>query len=234
MVSLRKALAFLRGASFWGSVDKYDANQPRDDVGQWSDPPGVPAVREGDSRVHFMQTSGRGEDSQRELRSILKAALKIPHVKALLDKIPLNHLVREPREGSRGCYSPSMKYVKLNAYPRERPQQTFTPGKLKTVSRGLDDKTYEAATLVHELGHHLMFQVPGVEDMAKSAFQAMKGRRAPKGRPFTAISKYAEKNHREYFAECFAAHAYKPDELKAYDPAGHAMIEAAIKKAGIG
>ena len=48
-----------------------------------------------------------------------------------------------------------------------------------------------------------------------------------------AISRYAAKNAKEYFAETFLAYVQHPDVLKAHDPVGHAMVARVLRIRGI-
>jgi hypothetical protein len=43
-----------------------------------------------------------------------------------------------------------------------------------------------------------------------------------------AVSRYALRNRYEYFAESFAAYSLHPEQLRAHDPRGFALVERAL------
>lgn len=79
-------------------------------------------------------------------------------------------------------------------------------------------------TAVHELAHHVR-QFIGAE--LRTRMVALYQAATEYG--FT-ITPYAAEHEEEYFAECFAAYVYHPDELRDRDPDGYDLIEAVLQK----
>lgn len=79
-------------------------------------------------------------------------------------------------------------------------------------------------TAVHELAHHVR-QFIGAELRSK----LVSLHQAAREYSFT-ITPYARDDAEEYFAECFAAYVYHPDELRERDPDGYDLIEAVLQK----
>jgi hypothetical protein len=73
---------------------------------------------------------------------------------------------------------------------------------------------YMRGILIHELGHHLIYQNQTLlSDHLRSAFARAK-----------PISRYAAENWEEYFCESLVAWVYHSDILKQYDGVGHQMV----------
>lgn len=110
------------------------------------------------------------------------------------------------------------------------------------------------ATVIHELGHHVHLHGAGPEgneslwdkpeqkeaaQRARAQFKevddivadAYDRRQANKNPP---ISRYATTNHKEYFAENFAAYHKHKDLLEKHDPTGYRMVERVLKIRGEG
>lgn len=96
-------------------------------------------------------------------------------------------------------------------------------------------------SFLHELGHHVHMgphaKNEAIDDLVSAAFHRTKLDSARfradvfKGRKANpAISQYATTNRYEYFAESFNAYMTHPEDLKAHDPNGFAMVAQVLKR----
>ena len=101
--------------------------------------------------------------------------------------------------------------------------QKWIPGSSWSISAtAKDQREAIQRTFVHELGHHVHFSnmtIGGggeVDDIITSAFKRADGK---------ALTQYSLTNHKEYFAEAFAAYVYEPEDLRRRDPIAFKMVE---------
>lgn len=124
----------------------------------------------------------------------------------------------------------------------------LVPGGSFLVNAGAKTvEEYKQQVFVHEFGHYIHLGGTGadrlgqnplphtrtplqneIDDVVKTAFKD-NGTKTSKW----AISRYAQQDHLEYFAESYTAYRYYPDTLLSYDPVGHAMVEKVLKLRGI-
>lgn len=103
--------------------------------------------------------------------------------------------------------------------------ESLVPGKIWSVSKaGVSAVEAMQRTLVHELGHHvhIAYRIQ-VDMLIRKAF----------ARSTSRITRYANWDHQEYFAESFAAYSFARDTLKNHDPNGFAMVESVRKMLGL-
>jgi hypothetical protein len=82
---------------------------------------------------------------------------------------------------------------------------------------------YMKCVLIHELGHHVIFEGGSkVRELIRSAFLSGTDR----------ISEYAGDNWEEYFCECFAAHTYYRNALLKFDQIGYNMVVEVLNLLG--
>lgn len=78
---------------------------------------------------------------------------------------------------------------------------------------------YMKSVLVHEAGHHIIFEAGlGIPALIQAVYA--------KGKP---ISKYAAANFEEYFCETLTAYTYYRKALKKFDPIGYTLIVEVLK-----
>ncbi len=162
------------------------------------------------------------EELDHALDGVRKAGLL-----GFLKKKPLNELNFKKTLDSKtanGTYNGGRRRLEVKSQrSRMTYGQTWVPGSSWSMS-GTAKSEREAIqrTFVHELGHHVhhtnMFIGGGgdVDDIIVAAFKRANGK---------ALTQYSLTNHKEYFAEAFAAHVYEPEDLRRRDPIAFKMVE---------
>lgn len=157
-----------------------------------------------------------------------------------LERYPLNELTlnRTAGRNASGHYAPGHKELAAAAVRKAATfGQQLEPGKTWAISTAAET-AIEATkrTLVHETAHHIHFQnskagdgfrLPDRDPVDRVISKAFAN---PDKKP---ISKYANHNYREYFAESFTAYKYHRAELREHDPVGFTMVEEVLTLRGI-
>lgn len=144
-----------------------------------------------------------------------------------LKKKPLNELNFKKTLDSKtanGTYNGARRRLEVKS---QRDRYTYgkdwVPGSSWSVSSAAKDpRTAIQRTFIHELGHHVHLSntyLGGggtVDDIIVAAFKKADGK---------ALTQYSLTNHKEYFAEAFAAHVYEPEDLRRRDPIAFKMVE---------
>jgi SPP1 gp7 family putative phage head morphogenesis protein len=151
---------------------------------------------------------------------------------ALLEKRPLNDLYVAPtiRSGGFGVYYPAQKRMEISTTIDDKwfnldweGQETYA-----IASAAKSAAEFRKITLIHELGHHVHESLgPAGDKIVQAAFD--KAKNGILFGPVSAITKYGKTDRYEYFAESFAAHRYRPDDLKALDPGAYQMVEEVLQ-----
>lgn len=129
-----------------------------------------------------------------------------------------------------GGYNFMEKRLELAASrPIEEINHPWAPGKTFKVSAAAS--TVREATKIdlrHELGHHWHLGLYSTEadQVVNDAYLRAKS-------TDTFITRYAQTNRHEYFAESYAAYYHRHEDLNAHDPNGFAMVERVLQLRGI-
>jgi hypothetical protein len=189
--------------------------------------------------VHIKTLDAPSPAGQAAAKRIGSAIEAHPTVHALLEQHPLDKLQigAGVRAGAAGMFRQTAKggakehAISLPVHSREGVGQQLNPGTTWSMSNTARDAEHaQQITFLHEVGHHLEASVPGVKGDIQAAAD---NRRLAGGRPPSFITDYAKKDRSEWFAETFAAYHVAPDALKAHDPVGHALVETALRRAGV-
>jgi phage-related protein (TIGR01555 family) len=178
----------------------------------------------------------KGDVSDEVVRAAL-GSVSDSETLAFLEREPLKALeIKKQAKTPRGVKVNGLLFFKDRrlVVTGERMAGTFgTPfeaGKSWSISSTATTKEAAvAATLRHELGHHVhMFD--GRQSAADVIVQNAYVRARAAG---VSVTKYAGQSRDEYFAENYAAYYLRNAELKAHDPNGFAMVEQVLELRGI-
>ena len=111
--------------------------------------------------------------------------------------------------------------VKAFTRPDHLPfDKNLEPGVSNVVAVMKSPVSYMKNVLVHELGHHVIFEGDdGVRVIIQQAFQATS----------SPVSVYGGYDWQEYFCESLAAHTYYPKILRRFDKIGYIMVTEVLK-----
>lgn len=113
--------------------------------------------------------------------------------------------------------------VVYHTRPPERLGHALEPGNIPWVAYSAeDDGEAMGMTLLHEIGHHLLFQHPP----AQQAWNSARGLER-------AISRGGDQSPEEHFAESFAAYFFCNAALLKHDSAAYATIRAVLQGLGV-
>lgn len=191
-------------------------------------PPPKPArLEEG---LHIKQVDSK---VSKKARDELLRSVSDPAVLEFLERFPLQKLTLRKSVSSRGRqvngwydYVSGELAVTVDRQPKSF-GATFTPGWSWSISTTAQTKEQAAKrTLVHELGHHVHLTSPSTktDEIVQKAYA--KATKKP-------ITEYSATNHKEYFAECFAAYYTDRQTLRTFDPNGFRMVEDVLRARGM-
>lgn len=188
-----------------------------------------------------------------EGKRLMESSIKDKGVRAALAKHPIhqltigpaskNEMPAPPFAGAKNfgmAFPPGERYGRGEVWINHGLHDSYYGGQgLQKWDPFKDKKPYSASvvgkdahemrriTMAHEVGHHLAFSdYPRTHPVTTKAYNKMMT--TTKG----GITKYAETNHNEYFAECHALYAQGASgkrKLKAADPIGHKMVKDVLK-----
>lgn len=168
-------------------------------------------------------------DTTGEHLSEVLSTVKDSGLLGFLKKNPIGELTFSPKTsaGGNGAYSASMNRLQIG-YDRDESKigKKYTPGKTFSVSQLAKTRNGAvAATLIHEIGHHVWKKSPeSIRANARETFDRLGDR---------TLTKYGRVSASEHFSESFAAYFTRPKLLKRESPEAYRMIRRAVKANGI-
>lgn len=191
-------------------------------------PPPPPARLEAGLHIKNVDSQVSRKERDELLRSVTDPALL-----EFLERFPLQKLIlRKEVELDGDLVNGWYSYVSGElAVTVDRQSFTFgsklKPGTSWSISQTASTKEQAAKrTLVHELGHHVHLTSPSTktDTVVRQAFA--KATKKP-------VTEYSKTNHKEYFAECFAAYYTDRSMLRTHDPVGFKMVEDVLRERGM-
>jgi hypothetical protein len=129
--------------------------------------------------------------------------------------------------GWAGGYFPSERRITVRpSVPPEHYGHPFVPGNIDLVGDAAKSETEAIQrNLIHEIAHSLLDRVPrDLRSYVKSRHRQFRQE---------AISVYAKKNSREFFAEAFAAYVFEREALLSHSQTVYSMVEHVLKESGL-
>lgn len=219
-------------ADFEPDLSDYDPGLAKQFEEKQEEAPPAPEPKRAEEGVHYKAIARSDLTAAEDATADSAMAALAEH--DLLDELaatPLNRIrmvskIDDPgispnmRERVQGFYRPGRQDIVLRVKEPNFGHESapFKPGKSFTVSQAAEN--WDEAVkrnMLHEVGHHLHDSgPPRTDELIRRAYDSSSGQR---------ITKYADTNHSEYWAETFTAFKIYPDELKAHDPTGFQMVK---------
>jgi hypothetical protein len=161
--------------------------------------------------------------SERKIERAFEGMKKFPKlVKKTATQLPLDRItfLSIPDNESGGAYRNGS--IRLNTLANKVWEVAdWKPGESSHIVQALGPEEILTGLMVHEMGHHYDDRVlQSSPELRGMAFEA--GARALFDERF--ITHYAANDPFEWFAECFAAYHYFPQDLKAFDSMAFELV----------